>query len=116
MRLIPLILGAASLLSAAAAGASGFNDLATPMDAGSVVVTGRSATPQSPNIFGTVALDAGVTPYGARWRRVSAADASDPRVLALGAAAAAASADARGKSAGWIPRGMTCRRAASISG
>lgn len=97
MRLSPLILGVVSMLSAAAAGAKGFNDLASPMDVGSVVVTGRSVTPQSPNIFGTVALDAGVTPYGARWRRVSAADVSDPRVLALGAAAVAASGDPLGR-------------------
>ncbi len=52
-----------------------------------VVVTGRTAIPASPNVFGTVALDAGVTSYGARWRRVSAADRGDPRVLAIAAAA-----------------------------
>jgi len=57
-----------------------------------VVVTARQARsipPQSPDVFNTVALDAGVTAYGARWRRVSAADLSDPRLKQIGAAAAA---------------------------
>jgi predicted transglutaminase-like cysteine proteinase len=68
-------------------------DSRAPIDVGSVVVTARSASPSSPNIFGTVALDAGVTPYGARWRRVSAADERDPRVRALGAMVVAATND-----------------------
>ncbi|MBA3667593.1 MAG: transglutaminase-like cysteine peptidase [Sphingomonas sp.] len=41
--------------------------------------------PIKPDVFGTVALAAGVTLYDARWRRVSAADQSDPRVLAMAA-------------------------------
>ena len=46
-----------------------------------MIVTARSTTaPQKPDVFGTVALDAGVTAYGARWRRVSAADLADPRL------------------------------------
>jgi predicted transglutaminase-like cysteine proteinase len=97
MRSIRLVLTVASLVGTAAASASAGNDPLSPIDAGSVVVTGRSVTPASPNIFGTVALDAGVTPYGARWRRVSAADGSDPRVLALGAATAAAASDPLGR-------------------
>jgi predicted transglutaminase-like cysteine proteinase len=44
--------------------------------------------PASPDVFGTVALKAGVTFYDARFRRVAAADARDPLVqrLAVGAA------------------------------
>lgn len=90
IRLTPVIVALAALLSSGAA-ASG--DPLSPVDAGSVTVTGPSVAPSQPHIFGTVALDAGVTPYGARWRRVSAADEFDPRVRALGTAAAAASAD-----------------------
>lgn len=90
MRWSPGILALAVL---AAGSASANVDPLAPSDSGSVIVTGRSSTPTQPHIFGTVALDAGVTPYGARWRRVSAADERDPRVRALGAAAAAASAD-----------------------
>jgi predicted transglutaminase-like cysteine proteinase len=39
--------------------------------------------PNSPDVFGTVALNAGVTFYDARFRRVSATDARDPMVLSL---------------------------------
>ncbi|MCL6741496.1 transglutaminase-like cysteine peptidase [Sphingomonas sp. RB56-2] len=46
------------------------------------------ARPASPNAFGTVALNAGVTFYDARFRRVAAADAKDPMVLRLAAGAA----------------------------
>jgi predicted transglutaminase-like cysteine proteinase len=46
------------------------------------------AEPRSPDVFGTVALDAGVTAYGARWRRVSTADLADPRVRQIAAATA----------------------------
>ncbi len=53
-----------------------------------ITVTGRSSSPASPDVFGTVALDAGVTVYGARWRRVSAADLKDPRLADIAAAAA----------------------------
>jgi predicted transglutaminase-like cysteine proteinase len=44
--------------------------------------------PSSPDVFGTVALNAGVTFYDARFRRVAAADARDTLVqrLAVGAA------------------------------
>jgi predicted transglutaminase-like cysteine proteinase len=44
--------------------------------------------PSSPDVFGTVALNAGVTLYDARFRRVSATDARDPLVLRIAAAAA----------------------------
>ena len=43
--------------------------------------------PASPDVFGTVALNAGVTLYDARFRRVSATDVRDPLVLRIAAAA-----------------------------
>lgn len=43
---------------------------------------------RSPDVFGTVALNAGVTFYDARFRRVAAADARDPLIERLGAAVA----------------------------
>ena len=52
---------------------------------------GRSlvlANPDSPNVFGTVALNAGVTLYDARFRRVASADARDPLIMRLAAGAA----------------------------
>jgi len=45
------------------------------------------ARPASPDTFGTVALNAGVTFYDARFRRVSSADSRDPMVMRLAAAA-----------------------------
>ena len=44
--------------------------------------------PASPNVFGTVALNAGVTFYDARFRRVASTDNKDPLVMRLAAAAA----------------------------
>ena len=52
-----------------------------------IVVRAPSTAPASPDVFGTVALNAGVTSYDVRWRRVSGADVNDPRVIAIGAAA-----------------------------
>lgn len=46
------------------------------------------ARPENPNVFGTVALNAGVTFYDARFRRVSSTDARDPLVQRLAAGAA----------------------------
>ncbi len=43
--------------------------------------------PASPNVFGTVALNAGVTFYDARFRRVASTDNRDPLVMRLAAAA-----------------------------
>lgn len=68
-----------------------------PTDIGSVVVTASTSPPAKPHIYGTVALVAGVTPYGARWRRVSAADVDDPRIRALGMLVLHASADPIGR-------------------
>ena len=44
--------------------------------------------PASPDVFGTVALNAGVTFYDARFRRVASTDARDPLVVRLAAGAA----------------------------
>lgn len=41
--------------------------------------------PVSPNVFGTVALNAGMTAYDVRWRRVSGADQTDPRIAEIAA-------------------------------
>jgi predicted transglutaminase-like cysteine proteinase len=41
--------------------------------------------PVSPDVFGTVALNAGMTAYDVRWRRVSGADQSDPRIAEIAA-------------------------------
>lgn len=51
-----------------------------------IVVRAPSSAPTSPDVFGTVALNAGVTLYDVRWRRVTAADRSHPRILAIAAA------------------------------
>ena len=45
--------------------------------------------PVSPDVFGTVALNAGMTDYDVRWRRVSSADRNDPRIAEIVAPAAA---------------------------
>ena len=47
-----------------------------------------SPLPKRPDVFGTVALKAGVTFYDARFRRVAAADVRDPLVSGLAAGAA----------------------------
>lgn len=44
--------------------------------------------PASPDVFGTVALNAGVTFYDARFRRVASTDSKDPLVVSLANAAA----------------------------
>jgi predicted transglutaminase-like cysteine proteinase len=44
--------------------------------------------PSSPDVFGTVALNAGVTFYDARFRRVASTDTKDPLVTSLAHAAA----------------------------
>ena len=45
--------------------------------------------PVSPDVFGTVALNAGMTDYDVRWRRVSQADRNDARIAEIAAPAAA---------------------------
>ena len=44
--------------------------------------------PASPDVFGTVALNAGVTYYDARFRRVASTDSKDPQVTGLATATA----------------------------
>lgn len=44
--------------------------------------------PSSPDVFGTVALNAGVTFYDARFRRVASSDSRDPLVTSLAQSAA----------------------------
>ena len=89
MRFTILIVALAMVFAATSAGAAVPADRLAPIDQGTVIVNARAIAPVSPNIFGTVALGAGVTAYGARWRRVSAADEYDPRVKALAAAGVA---------------------------
>jgi predicted transglutaminase-like cysteine proteinase len=43
--------------------------------------------PVNPDVFGTVALNAGMTVYDVRWRRVSGADQNDARIVEIAAAA-----------------------------
>lgn len=43
--------------------------------------------PVNPDVFGTVALNAGMTDYDVRWRRVSGADQNDARIAEIAAAA-----------------------------
>lgn len=93
MRWTTLITVMATLFAAGAAPAERPGDPLAPTNSGSVVVKAPSLDPASPNIFGTIAIDAGVTIYNARWRRVSAADATDPRLAAIAAAAVAAGSD-----------------------
>ena len=94
MRLALLTMVLLLMLDARTVSAEVPGDRLAPLDHGLVVVDGCASAPFNPNIFGTVALDAGVTAYGARWRRVSNADQHDPRVKALAATAAASSGDA----------------------
>lgn len=77
-----MIVLACALLAAPAIGQASDDPLA-PQDSQRIIVTGKRLSPTSPDVFGTVALDAGVTVYGARWRRVSAADERDPRLAAM---------------------------------
>lgn len=82
-----ITLAAASLVAAPAiagdaASTPGLEAVRDP----AIVVRARPTAPASPDVFGTIALDAGVTPYDVRWRRVTAADRSHPRVLAIAAA------------------------------
>lgn len=82
---LPALLLAAPALSAEVA------DRLAPADSPTVIVKAprqARAAPASPDVFGTVALAAGVTEYGARWRRVAAADLKDPRLVRIAATCA----------------------------
>jgi len=77
-----------SLLVAMPAIAQQSRDRLAPLSASApqgdtITVTARPFHIASPDVFGTVALSAGVTVYGARWRRVSNADSADPRLAAM---------------------------------
>ena len=100
---IRVALAGACIVAAAPATASSGEAAATPSRPGTyrplilarVPPPVRNAThpmiysrPASPDVFGTVALKAGVTFYDARFRRVAAADARDPLVERLAAGAA----------------------------
>ena len=102
MRLIGAVVVGACMAAAAPAMASSGEAAATPSrpDTYRPLILDRSAVPAqkathpmiysrpaSPDVFGTVALNAGVTFYDARFRRVAAADARDPLVQGLAAGA-----------------------------
>ena len=101
-RLIGGAIVGACILAAAPAAASGGDGAASPsipsqhpmiLDRSAMPVRPAShplilARPASPDVFGTVALNAGVTFYDARFRRVAATDARDPLVQRLAAGAA----------------------------
>ena len=103
MRWIGAAIAGACMAAAAPASANSGEAAATPSTAGKyqplVIHTSglplrKSSRPMilnrsnSPDVFGTVALNAGVTFYDARFRRVAATDARDPLVTHLAAAAA----------------------------
>ena len=78
---------AATAMPAAAADSPGNPEQAGLLGRTKSLLARTMGAPISPDVFGTVALMAGVTIYDARWRRVSAADQMDPRVLAIAATA-----------------------------
>lgn len=84
--LITVVIGLASAAVSAA-------DPLAPIDDTLVVVEGRPVSVAKPDILGTVALRAGVTAYDVRWRRVSAADELDSRILGMAAIARTAGTD-----------------------
>ena len=101
-RLVEGVIVGACILAAAPAAAAAGDAAASPsipsrypliLDRAAVPV--KRAThpmiltrPASPDVFGTVALNAGVTFYDARFRRVASTDARDPLVERLAAGAA----------------------------
>lgn len=72
-------------LAATPALADDISDPLSPLK-GDIVVTGRRIVPDSPDVLGTAAIDAGVTIYDVRFRRVAAADRSDPRLTIIAGA------------------------------
>lgn len=102
IRAIGAATAGACLAAASPAFAAGAEAAATPtkpdtyrpmiLDRGAVPIQKNRplilARPASPDVFGTVALNAGVTFYDARFRRVAATDARDPLVMRLAAGAA----------------------------
>lgn len=81
-RIVGVLLGVATASAAMADSAAVPNtDPLRPLPAS--VRPATNYIPAAPNIFGTAALNAGVTMYDARFRRVAAADKTDGRVLAI---------------------------------
>ena len=102
-RLMECVIAGACILAAAPAAASAGEAAASPAipPSNHPLILDRSAAsvrrashpmilsrPASPDVFGTVALNAGVTFYDARFRRVASTDARDPLVERLAAGAA----------------------------
>ena len=102
-RLVKVAIAGACIMTAAPAVAAGGEAAASPslpsakrpliVERSAASVTRAShplifARPASPDVFGTVALNAGVTFYDARFRRVASTDARDPLVERLAAGAA----------------------------
>lgn len=83
-RIAGVLLGVATATGAMAESANvPNNDPLRPLPAS--VRSSSNVIGYAPNIFGTAALNAGVTIYDARFRRVAAADKTDGRVLAIAA-------------------------------
>lgn len=100
--MVGAIIAGACMAAAAPAGAFGGSAAATPsvsevqrpLILDPKARRARAAThpmilnrPSSPDVFGTVALNAGVTFYDARFRRVASTDTADPLVQRFAAAA-----------------------------
>lgn len=81
MRSLGMLVGCVTASAACADSAAVPNtDPLRPLPAS---VRSAGVMPAAPNIFGTAALNAGVTMYDARFRRVAAADRTDSRVLEI---------------------------------
>lgn len=81
MRALGMLVGCVTASAACADSAAVPNtDPLRPLPAS---VRSAGVMPAAPNIFGTAALNAGVTMYDARFRRVAAADRTDSRVLEI---------------------------------
>ncbi len=102
IQIVGAVIAGACMAAAAPAVASGSSAAATPstIEVRRPLILdpkarrARAAThpmilnrPDSPDVFGTVALNAGVTFYDARFRRVASTDTADPLVQRLAAAA-----------------------------
>lgn len=79
MALRTILIGlVASLVTASAYAETSGDPLAALND--DIVVVGRRTVPENPDVLGTAAIDAGVTIYDVRFRRVSASNRDDPRL------------------------------------
>lgn len=73
---------ASAALLAGTALAADYPKIPDPLAPQQIIVTGR---PKGPDVLGTATLNAGVTIYNARFRRVAADSLADPRVMAIAA-------------------------------